>query len=114
MRLSDWSSDVCSSDLWPKPWKGVTLLALNSIAMPPVNCFTMASLRPTILATSIFASLKQMPCWSNRWPMFQYWREESSSALEDRKSVVEGKRVSVRVDLGGRRIIYKKKHKHKY
>src|SRR3546814_18667511 len=29
----------------------------------------------------------------------------------DRKSVVEGKRVSVRVDLGGRRIIKKKKNK---
>src|SRR3546814_11901503 len=29
----------------------------------------------------------------------------------DRKSVVEGKRVSVRVDLGGRRIIKKKKDK---
>src|SRR3546814_17353031 len=29
----------------------------------------------------------------------------------DRKSVVEGKSVSVRVDLGGRRIIKKKKHK---
>src|SRR3546814_12948509 len=28
---------------------------------------------------------------------------------EDRKSVVEGKRVSVRVELGGRRIIKKKK-----
>src|SRR3546814_12561739 len=30
-------------------------------------------------------------------------------AHEDRKSVVEGKGVSVRVDLGGRRIIKKKK-----
>src|SRR3546814_12611551 len=30
-------------------------------------------------------------------------------AFEDRKSVVEGKSVSVRVDLGGRRIIKKKK-----
>src|SRR3546814_20607923 len=30
-------------------------------------------------------------------------------AFRDRKSVVEGKRVSVRVDLGGRRIIKKKK-----
>src|SRR3546814_15952065 len=29
----------------------------------------------------------------------------------DRKSVVKGKRVSVRVDLGGRRIIKKTKHK---
>src|SRR3546814_18522450 len=33
--------------------------------------------------------------------------------LADRKSVVEGKSVSVRVDLGGRRII-KKKNKKKY
>src|SRR3546814_17818622 len=32
--------------------------------------------------------------------------------LEDRKSVVKGKSVSVRVDLGGRRII-KKKQKNK-
>src|SRR3546814_9566858 len=31
----------------------------------------------------------------------------------DRKSVVEGKSVSVRVDLGGRRIIKKKNHKNK-
>src|SRR3546814_14788487 len=31
---------------------------------------------------------------------------------EDRKSVVSGKSVSVRVDLGGRRIIKKKKTQH--
>src|SRR3546814_15419845 len=34
-------------------------------------------------------------------------------ARQDRTSVVEGKRVSVRVDLGGRRIVEKKKHKQK-
>src|SRR3546814_13110333 len=33
----------------------------------------------------------------------------AGATLEDRKSVVQGKRVSVRVDLGGRRIITKKK-----
>src|SRR3546814_442461 len=33
--------------------------------------------------------------------------------LQDRKSVVKGKSVSVRVDLGGRRIIKKKKHQKK-
>src|SRR3546814_12891414 len=32
--------------------------------------------------------------------------------LGDRKSVVPGKRVSVRVDLGGRRLIKKKKNKN--
>src|SRR3546814_12313963 len=34
---------------------------------------------------------------------------QSMRLLEDRKSVVEGKSVAVRVDLGGRRIIKKKK-----
>src|SRR3546814_14593222 len=38
---------------------------------------------------------------------------ELHPTLEDRKSVVEGKSVSVRVDRGGRRIIKKKKKKEK-
>src|SRR3546814_18347963 len=37
---------------------------------------------------------------------------EHAEQQADRKSVVEGKSVSVRVDLGGRRIIKKKKHKN--
>src|SRR3546814_16356742 len=36
-------------------------------------------------------------------------RDSSKSRQRDRKSVVKGKSVSVRVDLGGRRIIKKKK-----
>src|SRR3546814_15262402 len=57
------------------------------------------------------------------WPVFKRMREggnairRSAMALNltqkqevvDRKSVVSGKSVSVRVDLGGRRIIKKKK-----
>src|SRR3546814_18499915 len=37
---------------------------------------------------------------------------EAAGGGEDRKRVVEGKSVSVRVDLGGRRIITKKKQKN--
>src|SRR3546814_15348935 len=37
--------------------------------------------------------------------------DERGEIGQDRKSVVEGKSVSVRVDLGGRRIIKKKKKK---
>src|SRR3546814_13926177 len=37
-------------------------------------------------------------------------RTRTVAAGEDRKSVVEGQSVSVRGDLGGRRIIKKKKH----
>src|SRR3546814_17054152 len=37
-------------------------------------------------------------------------RDHLGDRMLDRKSVVEGKRVSVRVDLGVRRIIKKKRH----
>src|SRR3546814_881365 len=37
-------------------------------------------------------------------------RHAQALANRDRKSVVQGKRVSVRVDLGGRRLLKKKKH----
>src|SRR3546814_12941653 len=40
-------------------------------------------------------------------------KHDPAAAEADRKSVVEGKRVSVRVDFGGRRIIKKKKQKKK-
>src|SRR5438128_1919704 len=35
--------------------------------MPPVNCFTILSLRPIMVPTSIFASLKLMPWSPRRW-----------------------------------------------
>src|SRR3546814_12650948 len=40
----------------------------------------------------------------------QVFRRQRRIAGRDRKSVVSGKSVSVRVDLGGRRIIKKKKN----
>src|SRR3546814_11447196 len=46
-----------------------------------------------------------------RFDMSEYMERHSVSRLiGDRKSVVEGKSVSVRVDLGGRSIIKKKKN----
>src|SRR3546814_5691549 len=74
MRISDWSSDVCSSDL-------VELLV---------------ELRDALEAQLRDAGKLE-------------WALEDFAALADRKSVVSGKSVSVRVDLGGRRIIKKKK-----
>src|SRR3546814_19030031 len=61
------------------------------------------STRPHGLSTMIVSRRVNMaaPCWAGR---------RASRAIDqaDRKSVVEGKSVSVRVDLGGRRIIKKK------
>src|SRR3546814_16616759 len=76
MRISDWSSDVCSSDL-AELWCSDHRIEARRKAGP-------FDLWPTGLG-------------------FEYF-----FGFIDRKSVVQGKSVSVRVDLGGRRIIKKK------
>src|SRR3546814_19270149 len=100
MRISDWSSDVCSSDLFVV--FGV-LLVVSVVAArgtlrqgPPLrwgDAFTTASTFANHLGQNATLSLYD--------------------AARDRKSVVEGKSVSVRVDLGGGRIIKKKKKQEK-
>src|SRR3546814_19356428 len=91
MRISDWSSDVCSSDL--------TISALNEYRRQAVSLrlagATVAEARratglsaPTIIAAHT-AYLQ------GGW------------VAVDRKSVVQGKSVPVRVDIGGRRNIEK-------
>src|SRR3546814_12463623 len=104
MRISDWSSDVCSSDL-----RKVSPIAAGS------------------------GLLLRRGGLGGRGGRFRAGRGDLRRAAEpgdrldrifelevldaflfeilggDRKSVVEGKRVSVRVDLGGRRYIKKKK-----
>src|SRR3546814_1910978 len=86
MRISDWSSDVCSSDL-----------AGGAVDLPRAP-------EPGDRAQL------QRPVERARVDMVIFDRIARHDHLDrDRKSVVEGKSVSVRVDLGGRRIIKKKK-----
>src|SRR3546814_21060725 len=86
VRISDWSSDVCSSDLVAAMASevGIVNSALIKIGAKTITSLTDGSENAN-KANAIYESVR-----------------------EDRKSVVEGKSVSVRVDLGGRRII--KKH----
>src|SRR3546814_17432563 len=88
MRISDWSSDVCSSDL-------------------PRRCASAArqSGRPTARATSAWVPACRAK--ASR-PSSRVSAAPDGPAAADRKSVVEGKRVSVREALGGSRIIKKK------
>src|SRR3546814_4122476 len=86
MRISDWSSDVCSSDLGPE---------FPEREQQPVG--------------EVFGQPAQ-PRERRVDPALE--REEARQPRGDRKRVVSGKSVSVRVDLGGRRII-KKKNKTK-
>src|SRR3546814_14396873 len=79
MRISDWSSDVCSSDLKAKGGRH---------DRPPAR-----------EGSACLLAVPNLEADGHHLPAF----------LGARKSVVQGKSVSVRVDLGVRRIIKKKK-----
>src|SRR3546814_19850638 len=111
MRISDWSSDVCSSDLavciivslmarlYDGKWVPDSQAVLQNLTM--VHIFTIER-----LATSP-GSRRDDACILKR--QFMTFSDQSG----DRKSVVSGRSGSVSVDLGGRGIIKKKKKIHK-
>src|SRR3546814_20221007 len=106
MRISDWSSDVCSSDLpkefasIPRICPGYGLITRNpEVVGSGEGDLVKRSPEPTIIGIRRVCH----PEISSPLPASRYRRRSG-----DRKSVVSGKRVSVRVDLGGRRIIKKK------
>src|SRR3546814_10943760 len=102
LRISDWSSDVCSSDLrLPASVKIISEdnLKQSETDFLPILTRIRAS-KPDALGTYV---LDQQA--SNLMRQYQQF------GLSDRKSVVQGQRVSVRVDHGGRRIIKKKSQK---
>src|SRR3546814_16876336 len=117
MRISDWSSDVCSSDLGCGPReKSCDDYFIH-------NCSILnLPMTGTYLKQLCAALVSSTPDKRGNWRIFITFELPMLSAvfrapLRDRKSVVSGKRVSVRVDLGGRRSIKKKKtintQKHK-
>src|SRR3546814_20525901 len=113
MRISDWSSDVCSSDL-QRPLKAPQTRpdrrphSITSSKGQNPSCITggnhrspdpKQAPRDRILARlqdHVFGAVA-VSC------------DDLGVGGKDRKSVGKGKGVSVRVDLGGRRIIKKKK-----
>src|SRR3546814_18106414 len=89
MRISDWSSDVCSSDL---AGDSITLTTGSaSITMKKDGTITISGKDITIDGSGAINI-----------------KDSKNVVIKDRKSVVSGKSVSVRVDLGGRRIIKNK------
>src|SRR3546814_21138743 len=101
MRIGDWSSDVGSSDLLV--WKvGLIELAWTAIGLGAVAM--LRSVGPAIGAALAFYFVDQI--------LIMWTPSRNVSLSADRKSVVSGKSVSVRVDLGGRRIFTKKMRPH--
>src|SRR3546814_15891390 len=112
MRISDWSSDVCSSDLRGDRHSFEDVL--TAMLMPIIHVF---SARDRMLYARFMMRL--LPLDEDEHPYFKALHlcgpsVEIQRRLQyclphlDRKSVVEGKGVSVSVVPGGRRIFKKK------
>src|SRR3546814_16273209 len=111
MRISDWSSDVCSSDL---------LHALAVCAWSGSHHFHPAPhldrRAGSVSAAALFlaaASVDDAGARRGRGPLSGAQCADPATFPVDRKSVVSGKSVSGRVDLGWRGIIKKKKERDK-
>src|SRR3546814_19214078 len=106
MRISDWSSDVCSSDLFPQLLvRGASLAALTSVGQDIVQAlFARAHVHAfPVSSRSRSATLRAAS-------ILRLCLGISPRSAADRKSVVEGKSGSVRVEFGGRRNIKKIKN----
>src|SRR3546814_18891013 len=111
MRISDWSSDVCSSDLEDHLGTLCEIMSgfaggLFDISAADERDFFTVHLAPW--ASRFFTDLETAAAAGFYGVIGRLGRIFIETEA-DRKSVVEGKSVSVRVDLGGRRTIKKKK-----
>src|SRR3546814_20125136 len=105
MRISDWSSDVCSSDL-------LKLVGAATVVEPdgsgrlllPASHRNAAGIEKKAVLLGMGGKFE---LWSEQAHLAQL-RQTIGEDEIDRKSVVEGKRLAVRGELGGSRSITKK------
>src|SRR3546814_19516493 len=116
MRISDWSSDVCSSDLH-RPRHAIAARRPQSarLSTRPVRLPLPAARRAAICRRCDARSPPHPSRAEARYAagnlLAAVLRGQEPPLLDapgDRKSVVEGKSVSVSVDFGGRRNLKKK------
>src|SRR3546814_13698836 len=122
MRISDWSSYVCSSDLFQ--------LARLQVELPGVRwdladelavvagghlvfpfCWAAVPMTSCVRERPGLVTLFSTPYRTPKQNVFVRYNGCSMEFNGDRKSVVQGKSESVRCDLGGGRYIKKKKTK---
>src|SRR3546814_20892144 len=105
MRISDWSSDVCSSDLPSRKERRMSAAMAVAPVLVHQGIREHRSGRLEAAAALYGRALRADPFDADALHLLGLLNLQSG----DRKSVVSGKSVSVRVDHGGRRIIKKKK-----
>src|SRR3546814_20805969 len=116
MRISVWSSDVCSSDL-----KRVRFVGLNAyeaeggvvlrdlFSQNDEGWLQDVALLERLVAAKLTSEAETIQAEGWRWIQiaqeFPYGHTGGLRRPIDRKSVVSGRSVSVRGDLGGRRVL---------
>src|SRR3546814_15236735 len=123
MRISDWSSDVCSSDLRNDLRNDAGTDGAAAFADRETQAFVHGDRRDqldvhrhVVTRHHHLDTLRQLHHTGHVGgaevelrAVVGEERRMTATLFLDRKDVVQGKSVSVRVDLGGRRIINKKK-----
>src|SRR3546814_12449403 len=118
LRIRDWSSDVSSSDRGRRPQPSLPLTRQGRPCRDRPRRQRPSRQRPRRqhrreplppLAGPLGAGALRT---GRSRPLVRLDARRRGERRLDRKSVVEGKSVSVRVDLGGRRIIKKKTTTH--
>src|SRR3546814_18623998 len=104
-RCSDWSSDVCSSEL-------VDVTVLEDKLSRIVRNWQDDLREELVAAEGEERGLKTANRYGRALPTGYIEQVTPEIAARDRQNAVMGKRVSERIDLGGRRII-KKNNKRK-
>src|SRR3546814_13868636 len=104
MRISDWSSDVCSSDLHAVGANPQVPVAHGLCKRRPVPLLTLRFHEQEIVSGAVHLHESHGGGPATRSRVIWTWPR-----CIDRKSVVSGTSVSVRVDAGCSRIIKKKK-----
>src|SRR3546814_19892316 len=113
MRISDWSSDVCSSDLCARNHVELAFLGVVDRLDHPRTGGEHAVLFIEILNRHARLALDQhLDRAIGQLEQLQHACQRAYPVQVDRKSVVEGKGVSVSVDCGGRRFIKKQTKKN--
>src|SRR3546814_16053318 len=106
VRISDWSSDVCSSDLSLDRYDG--LCGAGQSGTAPVQV-PAAARQAVASVSSSERMLSIVGLMSEATPGIASALSKSPSIAEIGRQIVMGKIVSVRVSVGGRRIIKKKR-----
>src|SRR3546814_18690362 len=114
MRISDWSSDVCSSDLFRLRLRGGqgrpgAIVIVDSPFRHSGFAFSSERIHPT---ANLAQKTEDFRVFTSVADSRNTYINTYFNTRRDSKRVVEGKIVPVLDDLGGRRFITNKKHHH--